>query len=175
MHPLNPLSDNAPWCTLLYHFTLSNVRWFYSSREEWAATQWKNIFTWWVAKISSWYGHHQTCSLKLLVLQRTTFSLEPKHNHKFWSFKAPSNCFNWWFPYSQEHCQGRRLWRSIRSLGYFVSLLDTGYNTVVYPRASKEHWIIVCYHIKENSFHQYFIKNHYGNPLSGSMHSSLDE
>ena len=34
MHPLNPLSDNAPWLTLLYHFTLSNTRWFYWSREE---------------------------------------------------------------------------------------------------------------------------------------------
>ena len=33
MHPLNPFSGNAPWCTLLYHFTLSNTRWFYSSRE----------------------------------------------------------------------------------------------------------------------------------------------
>ena len=30
----NPSSDNAPWCTLLYHFTLSNTRWFFSSREE---------------------------------------------------------------------------------------------------------------------------------------------
>ena len=33
MHPLNPLSGNAPWCTLLCHFTLSNTRWFYSVKE----------------------------------------------------------------------------------------------------------------------------------------------
>ena len=30
----NPSSVNVPWCTLLYHFTLSEARWFYSSREE---------------------------------------------------------------------------------------------------------------------------------------------
>jgi hypothetical protein len=36
---LNPLSGNAPWhATMLYHFTLSNVGWFYSSRDS-IATQ----------------------------------------------------------------------------------------------------------------------------------------
>ena len=33
----NSLSNNAPWCTLLYHFTLSKVRRFYSSMEDFAA------------------------------------------------------------------------------------------------------------------------------------------
>jgi hypothetical protein len=31
MHPVNPLSGNAPRCTTFYYFTLSNARRFYLS------------------------------------------------------------------------------------------------------------------------------------------------
>jgi hypothetical protein len=55
---INPLSGNAPRCTLLYYFTLSNGRLFYSvyrqtislirgSVGESAATQWVNMWIYW--------------------------------------------------------------------------------------------------------------------------------
>jgi hypothetical protein len=39
---VNPLSDNAPRCALLYYIMLSNARWFYLSGPESAAAQWVN-------------------------------------------------------------------------------------------------------------------------------------
>jgi hypothetical protein len=34
IHPVKPLSGNVPLCALLYYFTLSNTRQFYSSKGE---------------------------------------------------------------------------------------------------------------------------------------------
>ena len=64
MHLGNPLSGDVPWCTLHYYFTLSNVRWFYSSR----------------AKYCHWMGKARHSNLKItatMIIKHTNFRVFP--------------------------------------------------------------------------------------------------